>query len=67
MSNQTPSAVPHPSVFPGPRSAAMLEELGKYVMATPYPFALDLEKCEGMWRETVDGQRLFDWAGYYGS
>ncbi len=45
----------------------MLDELGKYVIATPYPFALDLEKCEGMWLVTVDGQRLFDWAGYYGS
>jgi len=67
MQNKTPSVVPQPSVFPGPRSAAMLEELGKYVIATPYPFALDLEKCEGMWLATVDGQRLFDWAGYYGS
>lgn len=45
----------------------MLDELGKYVIATPYPFALDLERCEGMWLVTVDGQRLFDWAGYYGS
>lgn len=45
----------------------MLEELGRYVIATPYPFALDLAKCEGMWLTTVDGQRLFDWAGYYGS
>ncbi len=45
----------------------MLEELGRYVVATPYPFALDLAKCEGMWLTTVDGQRLFDWAGYYGS
>jgi L-lysine 6-transaminase len=45
----------------------MLDELSKYVIATPYPFALDLAKCEGMWLVTVDGQRLFDWAGYYGS
>ncbi len=45
----------------------MLEELGKYVIATPYPFVLDLAKCKGMWLETMDGQRLFDWAGYYGS
>lgn len=45
----------------------MLEELGKYVIAEPYPFALDLAKGDGMWLETVDGQKLFDWAGYYGS
>lgn len=55
------------SSFPGPISAAMLDELSNYVIATPYPFVLDLEKCEGMWLQTVDGQRLFDWAGYFGS
>ena len=45
----------------------MLEELGRYVIATPYPFAVDLGRCEGMWLATVDGARLFDWAGYFGS
>lgn len=45
----------------------MLEELGRYVIATPMPFAVDLEMCEGMYLGTVDGDRLFDWAGYYGS
>ncbi len=45
----------------------MLEELGRYVVATPYPFGLDLARCEGMWLATVDGRRLFDWAGYFGS
>lgn len=54
-------------LFPGPISARMLDELSAYVIATPYPFVLDLEKCEGMWLATVDGQRIFDWAGYYGS
>lgn len=53
--------------YPGPVSAALLEELAEYVIATPYPFALDLARCEGMWLVTVDGQRLFDWAGYFGS
>ena len=53
--------------FPGPISNAMLEELGRYVIATPYPFALDLAKGQGMYLQTVDGDRLFDWAGYYGS
>lgn len=45
----------------------MLEELGRYVIATPQPFVVDLAKSEGMYLATVDGQRIFDWAGYYGS
>jgi L-lysine 6-transaminase len=45
----------------------MLAELNRYVVATPQPFAVDLEHSEGMYLATVDGQRLFDWAGYYGS
>jgi L-lysine 6-transaminase len=62
-----PATMPPQTKFPGPVSAQMLSELGKYVIATPYPFVLDLAKCEGMWLQTMDGQRLFDWAGYYGS
>ena len=53
--------------MPGPRSKAMLTELQKFVVSEPQPFAVDLEKCEGMWLVTVDGQRLSDWCGYYGS
>ncbi len=53
--------------FPGPVSAKMLDELAEYVIATPYPFVVDLERTEGMWLFTVDGQKLFDWAGYFGS
>ncbi len=45
----------------------MLDELRRYVVMTPRPFAIDLAKCEGMYLATVDGQRLFDWAGYYGA
>ena len=45
----------------------MLAKLGKYVIAEPQPFAVDLEKSHGMTLVTVDGQELFDWAGYYGS
>ena len=45
----------------------MLAELERYVIATPYPFAVDLEKSRGMTLATVDGQELFDWAGYFGS
>lgn len=58
----------HPTPrFPGPQSAAMIKELSRYVLADPYPFCVDLEKSEGMWLATVEGERLFDWAGYYGS
>ena len=53
--------------FPGPISRQLLDEIGRYVIADPYPFALDLERCHGMWLVTVDGQEVFDWAGYYGS
>ena len=53
--------------YPGPVAAEMLDELAHYVIATPYPFVVDLEASEGMWLATVDGQRLFDWAGYFGS
>lgn len=45
----------------------MLDRLAECVIATPQPFVLDLAKCHGMWLQTVDGQALFDWAGYYGS
>jgi L-lysine 6-transaminase len=53
--------------FPGPRSRAMLEELRRYVKADPYSFVMDLEKSRGMYLATVDGQMIFDWAGYYGA
>lgn len=53
--------------FPGPVSQRLLKELGHYVLADPYPFALDLARCHGMWLVTVDGQDIFDWSGYYGS
>lgn len=56
-----------PQNFPGPISAAMIEELSRYVIADVYPFAVDLARCEGMWLMTVDGQKIFDWAGYYAS
>lgn len=45
----------------------MLDELAKYVVATPMPFAVDLAGGEGMTLLTVDGQRIYDWCGYYGS
>ncbi|GAG06387.1 unnamed protein product, partial [marine sediment metagenome] len=45
----------------------MIDELQRYVVTAPEPFALDLARCEGMYLATVDGQRIFDWGGYYGS
>lgn len=56
-----------PQQFPGPVSEAMIEELSRYVIVEAKPFVLDLARCEGMWLATVDGQRIFDWAGYYAS
>ncbi len=45
----------------------MLAEMRRYVIADPYPFVVDLPRCEGMWLATLEGERLFDWAGYYAS
>ncbi len=55
------------SSFPGPRSCEMLNELGRYVIVGAQPFVLDLARCKGMWLVTVDDQKIFDWAGYYGA
>jgi len=49
------------------RSRAMLAELGRYVVADPMPFAVDLAGSQGRWLATVDGDRLFDWCGMYAS
>lgn len=45
----------------------MVAEMQRYVIYHPWPFAVDLAACDGMYLATVDGQRVFDWAGYYGS
>jgi L-lysine 6-transaminase len=45
----------------------MLDELSRYVIAEPYPFVLDLEKCHGSFLATIDGREIFDWAGYFGA
>lgn len=52
---------------PGPKSKELLDEFRDYVVMEPRPFVIDLTKCEGMYLVTIDGQRIFDWAGYYGS
>lgn len=53
--------------FPGFRSAQLLDEIQRYVIYDPWPFVVDIEKSSGMWLATIDGQRIFDWAGYYAS
>lgn len=53
--------------YPGPISRDMIAEMQRYVIYHPWPFAVDLAGCDGMSLATVDGQRVFDWAGYYGS
>jgi L-lysine 6-transaminase len=53
--------------IPGPQAAAMIEELSHYVIADVQPVVVDLERSEGMWLMTADGQKIFDWAGYYAS
>lgn len=45
----------------------MIDELRRYVISDPYPYVIDLAASAGMWLATVDGQRLFDWTGYYAS
>jgi L-lysine 6-transaminase len=54
-----------PDPIPGPRAATMIEELSRYVIADVQPVVVDLARSEGMWLTTVDGQKIFDWAGYY--
>jgi len=53
--------------FPGEKSRELIEQLQRYVVVDPQPFVVDLAACGGMWLATVDGQRIFDWAGYFGS
>lgn len=51
----------------GPKGEALIEELRRYVVSEPRPFGIDLAKSQGMYLATVDGARLFDWAGYFGA
>jgi L-lysine 6-transaminase len=45
----------------------MIRQLQQYVVMEPRPLVLDLAASRGMYLATVDGQRVFDWAGYFGS
>ncbi len=69
MEAAVPSINPLASLprYPGPISRDMIAEMQRYVIYHPWPFAVDLAACDGMYLATVDGQRVFDWAGYYGS
>ncbi|MFM8470772.1 MAG: hypothetical protein ACKODH_12560 [Limisphaerales bacterium] len=42
--------------LPGPVSLQFLDELQRYVIADPFPFVIDLERCHGMWLVTLEGQ-----------
>ena len=53
--------------YPKSKSAAMLDELGHYVIAEPYPFVVDLANSQAMTLATVDGDRISDWCGLFGS
>lgn len=53
--------------FPGKESSRLIDELRRYVIVDPLPFVLDLEKCGGMWIQTQEGEKIFDWGGFYGS
>ena len=64
METESTEAAPR---YPGPRSREMIAEMQRYVIYHPWPFVLDIAGGAGMSLATVDGQRLFDWAGYYGS
>jgi L-lysine 6-transaminase len=48
-------------------SQKYLDELRRYVIAEPKPFVVDLARSHGMMLATVDGDEIFDWAGYFGS
>ncbi|WP_432798006.1 aspartate aminotransferase family protein [Poriferisphaera sp. WC338] len=53
--------------LPGPKSEKILDELQKYIIVDPHPYTVDLPASEGMYLATIDGDKLFDWGGYYGA
>ena len=53
--------------LPGPKSQQVLDELQKYIIVDPHPYAVDLAASKGMYMATIDGDMLFDWGGYYGA
>ena len=53
--------------FPGPLSLNLCSIMNQLGVMETRPFAIDLAASQGMYLKTVDGQNIFDWAGYYGS
>lgn len=49
------------------KSQMIIDEMLNYVIYEPKNFVIDLKKSKGMMLATVDGDMIFDWAGYYGS
>jgi len=49
------------------KSQILIDEMSNYVIYEPKSFVIDLKKSKGMMLATVDGDMIFDWAGYYGS
>ncbi|TVR68058.1 MAG: aminotransferase class III-fold pyridoxal phosphate-dependent enzyme [Spirochaetaceae bacterium] len=56
-----------PNHYPGPKSQALLDELASYVVVEPHPFVVDLAASRGLQLATLDGRRVTDWTGLYGS
>jgi len=48
-------------------SRRLNRELYRYCLTENYPFVVDLERSHGSYLRTVEGQDVFDWAGYYAS
>jgi L-lysine 6-transaminase len=42
-------------------------EFYKYCLTENYPFVVDIERSHGSYLRSVEGQDIFDFAGYYGS
>ncbi len=53
--------------FPKSASEKIIKQLNDYVIVEPYPFVINLKGCRGMWIETIEGDKIFDWTGLYGS
>jgi L-lysine 6-transaminase len=45
----------------------LIKELQKYVIVDPFPFVVDLKNSKNMYLATVEGRKIFDWTGLYGS
>ncbi|KAK3286742.1 hypothetical protein CYMTET_5720 [Cymbomonas tetramitiformis] len=62
-----PLAMVYAKQFPGPKSKTVIADFRKLIRTYPWPFVVDVEACKGLYIHTVDGQRILDFAGLYGS